>query len=29
MEENINFADIIKILIGDKKYLEFLTKIYV
>ncbi len=27
MEENINFADIIKILIGDKKYLELLTKI--
>lgn len=27
MEENINFANIIKILIGDKKYLEFLTKI--
>ena len=25
MEENINFANIIKILIGDKKYLEFLT----
>ena len=29
MKENINFADIIKILIGDKKYLELLTKIYV
>lgn len=27
MKENINFADIIKILIGDKKYLELLTKI--
>jgi len=27
MEENINFADIIKILIGDEKYLELLTKI--
>lgn len=27
MKDNINFADIIKILIGDKKYLELLTKI--
>lgn len=27
MEKNIDFADIIKTLIGDKKYLEFLTKI--
>lgn len=27
MEENINFADIIKILMGDEKYLELLTKI--
>ena len=27
MKQNINFADIIKILIGDKKYLELLTKI--
>lgn len=27
MEENINFANIIKILIGDKQYIELLTTI--